>query len=233
MAAPTNTKQRVTPIESANKVEKMRPTGMAQLHTAPYRPKTRPKQSGSTLRCISAICGLLYNGDDTPIASVNARNRAKADAGSKPEASVVTPNRAIASTQETPWRLKPPVAPELPIALDGIPHEPAQRRSSRLIHLLSADARRLHARYSHGDARDHRAGNVERDHGGKTEHGVENRRDGVSQDIAAGLHELLDAGKTAQHLRRASMGVNALNAGVRSVVPRARTNTIAATARTG
>ena len=35
MAAPTKTKQRVAPIESANKVEKMRPTGMAQLHTAP------------------------------------------------------------------------------------------------------------------------------------------------------------------------------------------------------
>lgn len=111
MAAPTKTKQRVTPIESANIVEKMRPTGMAQLHTAPYRPKTRPKQSGSTLHCISAICGLLYNGDDTPIANVNARNGAKADAGSKPVASVVTPNRAIASTQKTPWCLKPPVAP--------------------------------------------------------------------------------------------------------------------------
>lgn len=35
MAAPTKAKQRVTPIESANKVEKMRPTGMTQLHTAP------------------------------------------------------------------------------------------------------------------------------------------------------------------------------------------------------
>ena len=30
------TKQRVTPVGSANKVEKMRPTGMAQLHTAPF-----------------------------------------------------------------------------------------------------------------------------------------------------------------------------------------------------
>ena len=66
IAAPMSTKHALTPMASANKVDATSPTGIAQLQTAPYRPKTRPMHSGSTRSCMSAICGALYSGLETP-----------------------------------------------------------------------------------------------------------------------------------------------------------------------
>ena len=103
-------------MASANKVDATSPTGIAQLQTAPYRPKTRPMHSGSKRSCMSAICGALYSGLETPIANVSPRNTTSAEGGTRPPASVPAPKRPMASVHESARFLRPPVAPIQPLA---------------------------------------------------------------------------------------------------------------------
>ena len=66
--------------------------------------------------CMSAICGALYSGLDSPIANVRPKNTTRAEGGTRPLASVAAPKSAIASAHESAWFLRPPVTPIQPLA---------------------------------------------------------------------------------------------------------------------
>ncbi len=81
------------------------------------------------------------------------------------------------------------------------------RRLGVLLGRMALGRRRLDAGGRHRDAREHRAGDIERDHEGQTKRRVDHRGDGVADDIATRLHELQHARQLAEHLGRGDEAV--------------------------